>query len=139
LAMLLPKDVQISDYPPEIAHAIMAMVEQELWCQRFLCLTLNEDELVLRAAARIRDDWRNVLGLMAASKLCRCGYDGKGPHPCHAQGYKCRQPAQQRFYAGKPAALPGAQVKLEASETWACDACWAWHLALSCSKMEGKP
>jgi hypothetical protein len=55
---------------------------------------------------------------------CRCGHDGQGPHPCHARGYTCRQPAKQRFYSPKFVALAGAQVKLQVRETWACDPCW---------------
>lgn len=55
---------------------------------------------------------------------CRCGFDGQGDHPCHAKAYGCRQPARERFYSTGYAALPGAQVKLSASQTWACDECW---------------
>lgn len=39
--------------------------------------------------------------------------------------YRCRQPAKQRFYNPRPVALAGFQSKVEMSETWACDDCWA--------------
>lgn len=55
---------------------------------------------------------------------CRCGHDGKGPHPCHAVGYTCRKPATQRFYNARPVALAGVQMKFQATNTWACDECW---------------
>ncbi len=54
---------------------------------------------------------------------CRCGHDGAGAHPCHANGYQCRKPAKQRFVT-RVAALAGAQAKFAASDTWACDECW---------------
>lgn len=54
---------------------------------------------------------------------CRCGHDGEGEHPCHANGYQCRKPAKRRFIAS-PAALAGVQLKLAATDTWACDECW---------------
>lgn len=56
---------------------------------------------------------------------CRCGWAGDGPHPCHGRAYSCRAPASHRFYDARPAAVAGVQVKLQVSETWACDACWA--------------
>lgn len=56
---------------------------------------------------------------------CRCGYNGEGGHPCHGNNYTCRKPATRRFYSPRMVGLAGMQMKLEASETWACDACWA--------------
>lgn len=61
---------------------------------------------------------------------CRCGHDGQGPHPCHAKAYTCRQPATQRFYNARPAALAGMQMKLVCDDTWACDGCWAEFQAM---------
>lgn len=58
-------------------------------------------------------------------KACRCGHSGNGQHPCHALGYSCRKPAKQRFYGPKIVSLSGQQMKLEVSDTWACDECWA--------------
>ena len=55
---------------------------------------------------------------------CRCGWDGTGEHPCHFNGYTCGQPARQRFYNARPVALAGAQMKLQMTDTWACDAHW---------------
>ena len=55
--------------------------------------------------------------------ICRCGYDGTGPHPCHGMGYTCRRPAKLRLYNAKPSALAGVQMKLVVTETWACDEC----------------
>ena len=45
---------------------------------------------------------------------CRCGWTGDGPHPCHADGYQCRKPAERRDHD-----------LLATTSTWACDACWA--------------
>lgn len=62
------------------------------------------------------------------AKPCRCGWDGEtGPHPCHSDGYRCRQPAEQRFRITGPAHLAGMQLKFNASETWACDECWSYY------------
>lgn len=62
-------------------------------------------------------------------KPCRCGYIGEGPHPCHADGHRCRKPATQRFYDPYNGAakwsLAGVQPKMVAADTWACDECWA--------------
>lgn len=55
---------------------------------------------------------------------CRCGYTGEGPHPCRGKEYRCKKPATSRFVA-QPTCLAGAQMKLQAYETWACDECWA--------------
>lgn len=55
---------------------------------------------------------------------CRCGHTGDGPHPCHGHRYRCGQLGERRFVT-YPTALSGAQMKLGAYETWACDACWA--------------
>lgn len=64
------------------------------------------------------------------SEQCRCGWDGQGAHPCHADGYTCRKPATRRFYTPTPgkapyAQVPGVQIKLQLAETFACDECWA--------------
>jgi Zn-finger protein len=57
---------------------------------------------------------------------CRCGHTEDGsPHPCHADGYRCRKPAKQRFYGLKLSALSGFQMKVTSHDTWACDECWA--------------
>jgi hypothetical protein len=55
---------------------------------------------------------------------CRCGFAGEGEHPCHGQIYSCRKPAKHRFYNPALAALAGFQMKVVATETWACDECW---------------
>ena len=59
---------------------------------------------------------------------CRCGYTGEGEHPCHGAGYSCRRPATKRLVA-YPTCLAGAQLKLAATETWACEACWSVYAA----------
>lgn len=56
---------------------------------------------------------------------CRCGYNGEGDHPCHGNGYRCRKTAKRRFYNPQPVGLAGLQMKLQVSDTWACDECWA--------------
>jgi hypothetical protein len=55
---------------------------------------------------------------------CRCGYDGNGDHPCHGGNYLCKRPATQRFYDCKFVSLAGMQMKVQTSDTWACDECW---------------
>lgn len=56
---------------------------------------------------------------------CRCGWDGKGDHPCHGLAYTCRKPATLRFYMPSwKFSLAGAQLKFSVTETWACDECW---------------
>lgn len=57
---------------------------------------------------------------------CRCGFieSTSEPHPCHANGYLCRKPAKQHFYVPGNFALAGAQMKVSASDTWACNECW---------------
>ena len=62
-----------------------------------------------------------ALGTMEA---CRCGWDGKGHHPCHGFAYTCRQPSTQRFYDPQPVGLAGVQMKLQVKDTWSCDPCW---------------
>jgi hypothetical protein len=63
---------------------------------------------------------------------CRCGHpDGStDPHPCHARGYTCGQPAQQRIYLTDPSgiALAGVQLKFGGYTTWACDDCWKAYI-----------
>lgn len=73
---------------------------------------------------------------------CRCGHEqtSTDPHPCHADGYRCRKPATRRFYGVQAVALAGAQMKYGASETWACDECWAefkqaWKAATAASEV----
>ena len=60
---------------------------------------------------------------------CSCGHpaDSKDPHPCHGKGHTCGKPATQRFYAQSLGtySLAGAQMKLAANRTFACDECWA--------------
>lgn len=56
---------------------------------------------------------------------CRCGHTGDGPHPCHGDGYRCRAPARHRLYAARLLSLAGMQPKVGATDTWACDSCWA--------------
>ena len=55
---------------------------------------------------------------------CRCGYDNVGEHPCHGNAYTCGKPSKQRFYNARPVALAGMQMKLEVTDTFACDECW---------------
>jgi len=59
---------------------------------------------------------------------CRCGHSdfslSPEPHPCHGSEYTCGKPAKRRFYNGKFVSLAGVQLKVQANETWACDACW---------------
>lgn len=57
-------------------------------------------------------------------ELCRCGHDGGDIHPCHGDEYRCRKPATLRWYGARAIALAGMQMKLECSDTWACDDCW---------------
>jgi len=59
------------------------------------------------------------------STTCRCGWDGQGDHPCHANAYTCRKPAKVRYYEPtKLYALAGMQMKMSVAETYACDECW---------------
>lgn len=67
---------------------------------------------------------------------CRCGHPNvsTSPHPCHKYKHKpggrmnelvrCGKPAEQRFYNAHPVALAGVQMKLEVTESWACEECW---------------
>jgi len=55
---------------------------------------------------------------------CRCGHFGDGEHPCHAEAYTCRKLAKQRFYNPELVALAGVQMKMQVSDTWACDDHW---------------
>jgi len=58
-------------------------------------------------------------------KLCRCGYVGDdSEHPCHGRNYSCRLPAKARYYVPGPFSLAGAQLKVSATKTYACDTCW---------------
>lgn len=59
------------------------------------------------------------------NEVCRCGWDGKGDHPCHGKGYTCRKPAKERFYEShKLYALAGMQLKMSMLRTFGCDECW---------------
>lgn len=62
--------------------------------------------------------------VLSGEVKCRCGWDGVGEHPCHANAYTCRKPATRRFYNARPAALAGMQMKFEVKDTFACDECW---------------
>lgn len=79
------------------------------------------------------DEQFNLLGKLIDNEMrsgwlgCRCGHSGDGPHPCHAKAYGCRKPATLRFYGARPVALAGVQMKLEMSDTWACDECWEMY------------
>lgn len=60
---------------------------------------------------------------------CRCGWAGEADHPCHGAGYTCRKPAKQRFYRPRLVALSGITMKVEVTDTWACDGCWSAYLS----------
>jgi len=67
---------------------------------------------------------------------CRCGHAGDGPHPCHwaldgKTPYTCRAPATMRLAGSHFASLAGAQMKVVAHETWACDEHWAQYVAMT--------
>ena len=55
---------------------------------------------------------------------CRCGFTEGEFHPCHYAGYTCRKPATQRFYNPELVSLAGTQMKIQITDTWACDECW---------------
>lgn len=62
---------------------------------------------------------------MTSGEVCRCGHpEGKEPHPCHGRGYQCGHPAKRRFYNPSLVSLAGVMLKVQVSDTWACDACW---------------
>lgn len=61
-------------------------------------------------------------------KMCRCGHNGEGDHPCHYGVYTCGKPSTQRFYNAKAVALSGMQMKFQVSDTWACDQHWEEYL-----------
>lgn len=62
---------------------------------------------------------------MSKDNKCRCGYSGKDDeHPCHGDGYVCKNPSLQRFYSPKIVSLAGMQMKFDICDTWACDECW---------------
>lgn len=55
------------------------------------------------------------------SDACRCGWDGRGDHPCH----RCHAaPGTLRFYSPYLVPLSGMQMKFEVRDTNACDPCW---------------
>ena len=61
--------------------------------------------------------------------LCRCGRETAEIHPCHWGAYTCTAPGAPRFDA-YVACVAGAQPKLGARETWACDEHWEQYKAL---------
>lgn len=61
------------------------------------------------------------------AESCRCGRQTATSHPCHHGGYTCEKEGTERFYA-KPIgsfSVAGAQMKVVASQTVACDEHWA--------------
>ena len=75
--------------------------------------------------------------------ICRCGHDPakSSQHPCHGKGYTCGRPATRRFYNPRPpgqyASLAGMQMKIEVTESWACDDCWAAFSVMLKDQAEG--
>lgn len=65
-----------------------------------------------------------MCGVIMEMNTCRCGHVGDGEHPCHGNAYTCRKPSKQRFYNARPVALAGMQMKLQVTDTWACEECW---------------
>lgn len=56
---------------------------------------------------------------------CRCGWNGKGQHPCHGKRYTCRNPGISRlYYPHSRFSLAGTQLKFSMRETFACEECW---------------
>jgi hypothetical protein len=55
---------------------------------------------------------------------CRCGFQGTGDHLCHGKGYTCTNTGSFRLYNAQAVALAGVQMKLQGTDTWACDSCW---------------
>ncbi len=75
----------------------------------------------------------DVIGYRVA---CRCGWDGKGEHPCHARAYTCTNPGTARYYEPhKMYSLAGAMPKISAVQTYACDECWSAFIG----KTDAKP
>lgn len=70
---------------------------------------------------------------------CRCGHDGEGPHPCHFNLYTCRKPAVLRLYNPAAVALAGMQMKVQMTETWACEECWLLFNEMLAAARERKP
>lgn len=62
---------------------------------------------------------------------CRCGRQTADSHPCHYGGYTCPNEGTRRLYVDPRMrfSLAGAQMKLSAHETVACDEHWAEHSA----------
>lgn len=59
--------------------------------------------------------------------ICRCGRETPASHLCHHGGYTCPNEGAERFYA-KPTGsfgVAGAQMKVVASQTVACDEHWS--------------
>lgn len=56
---------------------------------------------------------------------CRCKRATPETHLCHGGGYTCPNPGRRRFYNFRAAALAGSQLKFDATDTFACDECWA--------------
>lgn len=60
---------------------------------------------------------------------CRCGWSGRGDHLCHRCG---KVPGTPRFYVPSMRfSLAGAQMKVSAKDTTACDTCWEEFQKLS--------
>ena len=72
---------------------------------------------------------------MSDSEKYRCGWDGKGEHPCHWDAYTCRKPAKAR-YVGRLTCLAGVQMKMGAYQTFACDEHWE---AFKKEQEDGRP
>lgn len=74
----------------------------------------------------------------SATAPCRCGFTGQGDHPCHGQAYSCRKAATARFVAqSTPYSLAGMQLKVAATQTWACDICWETFRIIATQKDSG--
>ena len=70
---------------------------------------------------------------------CRCGWDGTGAHPCHGHGYTCRAPARARYYEPvRRYSIAGAQLKISAAQTYACDECWGVFRARAADERGGR-
>lgn len=76
------------------------------------------------------------MSLFTPARPCRCGYDGNGPHRCHAgrpdpygtgeDGSRwCPREGKERFVASRhPYALAGMQMKASGNIHCYCDECW---------------
>lgn len=64
---------------------------------------------------------------MKCGMACRCGWEGRGPHPCHGWFYNCDNPGTPR-YVTRSVGIAGARLKVGAYRTFACDECWGAFL-----------